>query len=158
MAKPIYPGLTIWTDFLLFFFFFCLFCFVLFRFVLFLLAAFLSAHVSFLSLPSSSCPSLWEGCFAESDWWPIRKRLTGGGLTKETDVREGRRDRGTGDLFHKWDASMAFQTSIAPYDSTREKAWTAERRIIHHHSLLLFYIPHSHWHNHLIQAEIGISV
>lgn len=32
---------------------------------------------------------------------PIRKRLTGGGLTKETDVREGRRDRGTGDLFHK---------------------------------------------------------
>lgn len=53
MAKPIYPGLTIWTDFLLFFFCFCLFCFVLF-----LLAAFLSAHVSFLSLPSSSCPSL----------------------------------------------------------------------------------------------------
>lgn len=38
----------------------------------------------------------------------------------ETDIKEGRRDRETGDLFHKQDASMVFKTSVAPYKSTRE--------------------------------------
>lgn len=32
---------------------------------------------------------------------PLEERLTGGGLTRETDVREGRRDERTGDLFHE---------------------------------------------------------
>lgn len=46
-----------------------------------------------------------------------------------------------------------FKHQLLP-TTAQERKHGQQRRIIHHYSLLLFRIPHSHQHN---QAEIGIS-
>lgn len=55
----------------------------------------------FFSCPVLPAPLSRKDAFLGLIDSPLEERLTGGDLTRETDVREGRRDGRTGDLFRK---------------------------------------------------------